>query len=69
MMMTLLFVVLIIATFAALGRAATPARERRPLMSGGFKSLGANVRRGFDAVTPPWTVTDPSVSGLTATRA
>lgn len=69
MMMTLLFVVLIVATFAALGRAATPAGDRRPLMSGGFKNLGSNVRRGFEAVTPPWSVTDPSVSGLTAARA
>lgn len=69
MMMTLLFVVLVIATFAALGRSATPARERRPLMSGGLKNLGTEVRRGFDVVTPPWTVIDPSVSGLTAARA
>lgn len=67
MMMTLLFVVLIIATFAALGRAATPKRSRLPLMSGGFKALPADVGRGFAAVAPRGLI-DPSVKGLTTAR-
>lgn len=68
MMMTLLFIVLIIATFAALGRSATPKRDRPPLLSGGFKNLGPAVRRGFYAVTGDGSVIDPVVKGLT-TRA
>ncbi len=67
MMMTLLFVVLIIATFAALGRAAAPKRSRLPLMSGGFKALPADVARGFAAISPSDMI-DPSVKGLTAAR-
>lgn len=66
MFATILFVAVLVAFMAALGRAATPRHERIPWTSWTARDLGANVLLGirrfaeFSAAagsrrsTPPW---------------
>lgn len=50
---TVLFLVVLTAVFAALGRAATPARERLPWTRWSAGELATNVVRGVRVLLEP----------------